>query len=259
MNPFYLETSGSPLFAVYHAPEGAARGEGIVVCQPLGHEYFRCYRALQVLSSELAAGGYHVLRFDFSNTGNSADAQNLGFDTWVNDVSRAVRELTDVAGITTTSIIGCRLGGTACLQLGERAGSLKRLALWDPVPRGDEYLRAIDSLHEAVCTAHPSGRLDLPALVQASGDERLGLDLPSALRRQITVIEPSRFAVPPLHHLTVVSTGEPPGSLGAGLDGRVNTDRVHVDSDCGWNEPGRFTEGLAPGRVMAALRQVFIS
>lgn len=247
------------MFAVYHSPEGAPRGEGIVVCQPLGHEYFRCYRTLQVLCAELAQGGYHVLRFDFSNTGNSADADSLEFSTWVNDVARAVRELTEISGTRSLSLIGARLGATACLNLGSAVQPLKQIVLWDPVLDGASCLASLDRLHEKVCSAHPGGPSGAPELVSASGCERVGLDLPPGLRDSIGVITPPSLAVPAAERLTVVTTLGETESLSGAFAGTVAPNVVQVDSDCGWNDAVRFTEGLAPGEVMTALRAVFLA
>lgn len=259
MNPFYFEAAGTPLYAVYHAPEGVGRGEGIVVSQPLGHEYYRCYRSLQVLCSELADGGYHVLRFDFANTGNSADSDKLDFETWVDNIAHAVRELADISGVATISLIGCRLGAAASLHLGDRVPPLKHLVLWDPIVDGASFLPSLDRMHEQVCEAHPGGRSGAPALLAASSDERVGLHLTPALRTSIGAIEPASLALPRAGVMTIVSTNETPGHLSGILDRSKNTRVINVISDCGWDDARRFTEGLSPGKALDAMRKVFLT
>lgn len=244
---------------MYHSPEGVGRGEGIVVCQPLGHEYYRCYRSLQVLCTELADGGYHVLRFDFANTGNSAETGTLEFDTWVSNIAHAVRELAGIAGTETMSVIGCRLGAAASLQLGNSVQPLKHLVLWDPVLDGASFLQSLDTLHQQVCEAHPGGRAGAPALVSASINERVGLQLTTALRNTIGAIEPASLAIPRSGHVTVVATNEAPARLSETFANAENTDVINVDSDCGWNDAGRFTEGLSPGDALDVLRKVFLA
>ncbi len=258
MNPFYFDSAGTPLYAVYHSPEGVGRGEGIVVSQPLGNEYYRCYRSLQVLCSELADRGYHVLRFDFANTGNSADTDTLDFDTWVGNISHAVRELADISGVDAISVIGCRLGAAASLHLGDSVPSLKHLVLWDPVLDGGSFLESLDTLHAQVCRAHPGGQAGAPALLDASSNERVGLQLTPALRATIGAIEPTSFAIPRSGHVTIVATREAPLRLSEVFANADNTDVLNVISDCGWCDAGRFTEGLSPAEALEALRKVFL-
>ena len=44
----------------------------MVVCPPLGPEYFNSYRSLRHLADRLAENGVSALRFDYDGTGNSA-------------------------------------------------------------------------------------------------------------------------------------------------------------------------------------------
>lgn len=262
LNPFFFESSGTPLYAVYHSPKGVARGEGIVVCQPLGHEYFRCYRSIQVLCAELADHGYHVLRFDFTNSGNSgnsADAQAPGFGTWVDDIKQAVQELADICGTSTMSIIGCRIGATASLHLGGDVRLLKHLVVWDPVLDGAVFLQSLDALHDKVCQAHPAGRTAAADLLRASADERMGLELSAALRDDIGAIGPTTLMTPRARQLTAILTQDEPKPLSEVLHTEENIKVAHLDFDCGWNDAGRSTGGRTYGEVMEAIRSVFIS
>ena len=72
MRPFYFGDSEEALYGVYHSPQGEHRDEGVVLCAPFGQEAMRTHRALRQLATLLTKRGYHVLRFDYRGTGDSA-------------------------------------------------------------------------------------------------------------------------------------------------------------------------------------------
>ncbi len=139
MTPLFFGPSAEPLFGVYHPPGGRPRSEGVLVCYPFGQEYMRAHRANRQLAMLLAKQGYHVLRFDYSGTGNSSGVlADADLEQWLTDISAAAEELRETAGITHLHLIGLRLGGllgaVASTQL-----ELDRLVLWDPVNSGAAY------------------------------------------------------------------------------------------------------------------------
>src|SRR6185503_18450344 len=114
MQPFYFGTSEQQLFGVYHAAEsGSSKRAGVVLCQPVGHEYLRAHRAFRNLAMALAGQGFHVLRFDYFATGDSAgDGEQLSVRQCLSDLATAIDELKDIAGVTKVSLVGLRLGAT---------------------------------------------------------------------------------------------------------------------------------------------------
>ena len=60
-------------------------------CQPLGHEYIRAHRTFNQLAAGLARAGFPVLRFDYSGTGDSSGADEMGsVKRWMADVREAM-------------------------------------------------------------------------------------------------------------------------------------------------------------------------
>jgi pimeloyl-ACP methyl ester carboxylesterase len=131
-----------PLLGVYH-PADTQRDlrRGIVICYPFGQEYMRAHRALRMLADMVARKGYHVFRFDYRGTGDSAGQleQYSPFD-WLDDIEAAVQELRDVAGLQRIGLLGLRLGALLAKEVSARRADIEQLLLWDPVVSGAEYL-----------------------------------------------------------------------------------------------------------------------
>ena len=147
MNPFYFGSSARPLFGIYHLPKGPPRSLGVVICPPLGQEYMRTHRALRQLALQLTKVGFHVLRFDYSGTGDSAGADtDASLTSWLDDVATATEELKDTAGIRSVSLAGIRLGATLAYLAGRERQDVESVVLWDPVVEGGSYLKEIRAL-----------------------------------------------------------------------------------------------------------------
>ncbi len=139
MTPLFFGDSNAPLFGVYHGPSGRPRNEGVLLCYPFGQEYMRAHRANRQLAMLLAKQGFHVLRFDYQGTGNSAGLlAEATVEVWINNIQAAAEELKETAGIDHLHLVGLRLGALlgakACQDL-----SIDRLVLWDPVNSGSAY------------------------------------------------------------------------------------------------------------------------
>jgi len=145
MHAFYFGSSQKRLFGVYHAPETSrAAPAGVVICQPFGHEYIRAHRALRNLAVRLSGAGLHVMRFDYYGSGDSAgEGDEATLAQWKADVGSAIDELKDMSDLSRVSLIGVRLGATlAAVAFAERK-DVDTMVLWDPVVRGEDYLREI--------------------------------------------------------------------------------------------------------------------
>lgn len=150
MQPFFFGASQRPLFGIYQAAlSEPARDVGVVLCYPAPQEYVPAYRSFRRLSTLLARSGFHVLRFDYSGTGDSAgDGTDASVAQWVEDIGVAARELLDMSGARKVTLIGARLGAALAAALAAGKGTaVEDLVLWDPVVVGKEYIDELEALH----------------------------------------------------------------------------------------------------------------
>src|SRR5260221_4633500 len=123
---FYFRSSDKPLFGCYHEPSASRlRSCGILICQPIGHEYVNAHRALRQLAVRLAEAGFPVLRFDYygcgDSSGNTEDASIL---QWSADISAAISELRRRTGLFRVCMVGLRLGGALATLVAAEPGDL---------------------------------------------------------------------------------------------------------------------------------------
>ena len=142
MNPDYFGSSERPLYGVYQPPAARqARDLGVLVCPPIGHEYLRTHWAVRQLAGQLSRGGAHVLRFDYTGTGDSwGDLKHGGLDVWTRDIRTALDDLRDEAGVSRVAVVGLRMGATLAALSGLKA---ERMLLWDPVLNGADYFEQL--------------------------------------------------------------------------------------------------------------------
>lgn len=147
MKAFFFGSSNAPLLGVYHpAKLDNDRFQGIVLCYPFGQEYMLVHRAFRQLAKMLSNNGYHVLRFDYRGTGDSAgDLEDMTPDDWTDDIAIAIQELKDMAGLTKVGLIGLRLGALLAAKVASQRTDLSSLVLWDPVINGTDYIDTIKS------------------------------------------------------------------------------------------------------------------
>ena len=144
MEPLYFGSSQRPLYGVYHPAEGSEfRNEAIVFCCPFGQEYMRSHRAYRQLAHSLAKAGFHILRFDYSGTGDSSgDMEDFTALDWLEDIEQAINEIKDMTGTVNISLIGLRLGGLLAGMLSSRQ-KIHRLVLWDSINSGVDYIKEL--------------------------------------------------------------------------------------------------------------------
>lgn len=188
MIPQYFGISASPLYGVYHPAEGQrARKTGVVLCYPFGQEYMRAHRAFRQLSLGLAKAGFHVFRFDYTGSGDSAgDSDSFSLAAAVSDSGTAIDELCDSAELEQVVLLGVRLGGTIAALAASTRSDVSHLVLWDPVIVGASYL---DELLSDATTAAPGS-------VSVGTVGVMGYPVTTALQNELratTILE----AVPP--------------------------------------------------------------
>ena len=147
MNPLFFGSSDRPLYGVYHAPKARiGRRTGVVLCYPFGQEYMRAHRAFRQLSLQLAKAGFHVFRFDYHGTGDSAgDGEAFCLSQAAADTAQAIEELQDMADVETVALFGLRLGGAVAAQVATTHEAVTHLVLWDAIGDGAAYLRELQT------------------------------------------------------------------------------------------------------------------
>lgn len=235
MNPFFFGTSGSQLFGAYDAPSANARS-GAVLCYPLAWEYMRAHGTFRHLARQLAAAGHHVLRFDYSGTGDSAgDCEDVASaELWIADIHAAIEELRDVAQVRQVALIGLRFGAVLAALAARGRHDVSRLVLWEPVTDGATYLASLEARSQA-------GRAS-----SKPASETRGVALAPQIREDIESISLECFSssLPPTLLLT---TGESESSVST-LRDRLSAAKVELTSIHGQDVPvWQAQEGVVAG------------
>ena len=212
MLPIAFGLADRPLFGIFHArPSGTPPGLGVVLCAPFGQEAIRAHRFQRVLAERLVRAGCDVLRFDYHGTGDSpGDDDDGDLDRWSNDVLAAHEELRTRAGVTRIGWHGMRLGGEMVRRAAlKRPAGLERIALWDPVLNGKQYLEFLRARHAKALVASFSVRQNPypPDLLardpNAYRDEAIGFKLSLPLRQQLHDLTQSSWTLPDLDTFVV--------------------------------------------------------
>lgn len=147
MDALFFGKSSSPIFGAYHpAIPASDLRRGVVLCYPFGQEYMRAHRSFRILAGQLVRKGFHVFRLDYRGTGDSFGAlEDYCPEDWVEDISVAVDELRDTAGIRQVGLIGLRLGGLLASEVVCRRDDIQFLVLWDTVISGRRYLEELEA------------------------------------------------------------------------------------------------------------------
>jgi pimeloyl-ACP methyl ester carboxylesterase len=169
MNPFFFGSSRKQLFGVHHPSKATtARGTGVLICYPFGDEYMRTHKAARQLAMMLAKAGYHLLRFDYFGTGDSAGAgEDVTIAQWLEDIATAADELKEASGVSRISLVGLRLGATLAARAAAARTDVDDLVLWDPIVVAERY---VDELMAAPFSSPgPGGTKDPNATLGAAG------------------------------------------------------------------------------------------
>ena len=188
MNPLYFGDPERPLYGVYHPPApGANARTGVLICPADGLEYLPAHWGLVQVARRLTGSGYHVLRFDYYATGDSAGETGQGsVQQWTDDVRTAAGELRDLSGCDELSLLGLRLG--ALLAASAAIDSAHELVLWDPVVRGGEYLQELRDASPRLLARAGLSSPD-PALDAAGNEQLLGFPYSPRLREGIEQLD----------------------------------------------------------------------
>ena len=182
--PLFFGRPDRQIFAVHHLPAVAIeRTTAILLCAPAPQEYMQTHWALRRLAGLLAKDGFHVLRFDYSCTGDSAGAIEEGdLAQWRQDIRDAAGVLKERSGLRKVSVVGMRLGAALAVQAVSEGLPVQTLVLWEPVVDGRAYLKELTEYDEVRRTwfLHPPKR---------SREELMGYRFPDSMRRSLEQVQ----------------------------------------------------------------------
>lgn len=166
--PVVFDAAGSWCFGWLHRAQAPERGQGVVLCRPLGYEAMCTYQTYAVLAETLTRRGFDVLRFDYQGTGDSAggDADPDRVDAWLSSITAAAAELRRLSGVQRLSLFGVRMGAALAVQAARQMGDVESLVLWAPCVTGRAFVREL--------RAAGAGAANPPAGAQAGDIEALG-------------------------------------------------------------------------------------
>lgn len=257
--PVYFGPGGS-LFGVFHpATRPRARAGAIVLCHPVGHEYFRVHRAFRNIAVALSRLGFAVLRFDYYGTGDSHDDTSAAtLVRWQADVSAAVEELKRRSSAPRVSLVGLRLGATIAWLECLRRTDVDLLVMWEPVVSGAAYLDQLRRLEHAWLT-DPSRKA--PADAELTAGCLLGFPLSPDLDCQIRAVDLSAGPLPATAHVvTVTASAEAPAEPGwrERLEAKYGVKSYGVlPSGADWADPATVHTAVYAAAAVQALPPMF--
>jgi uncharacterized protein len=254
VHAFFFGTSKTPLFGVYHPPRGArVRDHGVVLCYPYGQEYMRGHRAFRQLALLLTRAGFHVLRFDYSATGDSGgESHEVDLDQWLEDLDAAIDELRETADVTALSLVGARLGAAVAARLAAGRDDIDNVVCWDPVVRGQDYL---DEILSGATLEPPARAGDGPTAVLAGVN---GFPVTRRMRDQILELDlcAAATAVPAAMHVVVSEERPEYAALERAVHARSDSASYrHIPARGNWNEVDNFGSALLPQEVIQGIVQ----
>ncbi len=245
------------LLGAWHAPQRLRpRSAAVLLCNPFGEEAARAHRIYRVLATQLERSGFHVLRFDYGGTGDSAgESADVSVAGWIDDVALAAEQLLARSGAKKLVAIGLRLGGTlAALATARGNLRLRHLVLWDPVVDGAAYLRELAALHRSYMRSEMGAAWTDRLRVDADGvpAEALGVPISAALAAELGAIDLSTEALR-TDHVTVIGTGRG-GDPGAAA--RLRRPPVHwieLPASEAWNSDAALNAAIVPMDAVQAI------
>lgn len=176
-----------PLFGMYHPPPSRvrARGVGVVLCNPLGHEVMSTHRTYRQLAERLSGAGIHVLRFDYHGTGDSSGhADDPGrVRAWLDSIGAAIDELRAVSSVATVDLVGVRFGATLAAVVADERRDVRGVVLWAPCASGRAYVRELHAFRSL-----ERARLATPGVDEHS-DEVAGYPFTAGTERDLAAID----------------------------------------------------------------------
>jgi amino acid adenylation domain-containing protein len=262
--PVRFGPAGRELVGLYQPPSGGVdRRKACLLCNPFGQEAVRSHRVFRILADRLARAGFHVMRFDYFGTGDSAGADEEGdLAVWTEDVARASDELVRRGSATEVAWLGLRLGASvAALASRSVTRAPARLVLWDPVLDGAAYLAELAEAHvnarkEAYDLRWESESAVRARVAEEAKTESIGYPVTTALKAQLRELTAASLAGARARRITLVGAGSPgawtgltQGLSAAGIEVRT----VKISSEIVWLLNDMLNDSLMPPDDLRAL------
>jgi pimeloyl-ACP methyl ester carboxylesterase len=214
----------------------------------------RSHWAVRNLSGLLSSAGFHVMRFDYFGTGDSAgDSMDASLGRWRSDIHTAVGELRDTSGVTKVSLVGLRLGGALALQACGDGLEIEDAVLWDPVVDGRRHIEELERMHRELYKIFPTSRdhFSCPTL-----QELLGAPISDRMRREVESLD-LRTCSPRMGGRIIVIASEENGEYASFTKHLEATSLNHVYVDlpdaCDWGNIGDFYHRMSPTNIPKAI------
>lgn len=207
--------------------------------------------AMRRLASLLSQRGFHVLRFDYSCTGDSAgDSADAQLVDWRRDIATAVAELKDIAGVSQVSIIGLRLGASLAAIATTEGLAIRDLILWEPVIKGESYVTGLVAV----------GVRKFARLLfhdRAGPDELLGFPFPKAIAADTCAVDLTKITPKARRALLVtsVATDEQSQLVELFAAAKVNAKRVEVKDESGATKESALLSTAAMQTIVRTLEE----
>jgi pimeloyl-ACP methyl ester carboxylesterase len=240
VSAFFFGPRAKQRFGYIHDPSGGASG-AVLICPSWGPEYQYAHRALRVLAKRLSERGRHVLRFDYSGTGDSwGDTTDASFAAWQDDVDLACRQLRERAGTSRIDVIGLRLGAALACGAAATRDDVRRLVLWDPVTDGNAWI------------AERGSRT--PADPAARTVEFAESVISSRLLDDFGSLDPTHFPAARAEDVLLLRTGAPEDHAPLPETGVfAQTQPKYVADALPWSEDDSIWSGQVPAKVIRTL------
>ena len=253
MTPFYFGSRERRLFGVYHPAQGGGGIRAVLMCYPWGYEYVNAHRSLVKLAGLLSQEGYHVLRFDYYGTGDSAgEDHEVTLEGSLSDIATAIQELKDLSGTDQVSVIGLRVGGALATRAAQKwPDDISSLVLWDPILKGADYLQELYTLDDSmrIPGVGPAAQI---APERGGGREVMGFPVTDALASEFSALNVvstiSELEIP----VFMVAIRPVPGQaeLAQDLSSRDGSGFELIDDHPVWHEEWPDNVGVIPISVL---------
>lgn len=246
------------MLGTLHAPQRLRpRSAAVLLCNPLGEEASRAHRIYRVLATQLERSGFHVLRFDYSGTGDSmGESDDVSIAGWIADIGAAAEQLLSTSGAKKLVAIGLRLGGTLAALATSRGGlRLRHLVLWDPVVDGKAYLRELATHHRNYMKLE-MGAADWRDRLVVDADgipaEALGTPIGPAFAAEVSAIDLGAEELR-TDHVTMIQTGRTSDSTAAQRLRKPSVHWIDLPASDAWNTDAALNAAVVPMDVVQAI------
>jgi pimeloyl-ACP methyl ester carboxylesterase len=252
LKPHFFGSGDSPLYGVYDEPRVTVEApRAVVACYPIAGEYMRAHRAFRQLSNFLTRAGAHVLRFDYTGTGDSfGEPDARGIAGYVEDIRAACGELRELSSARTVTLVGLRFGATLAALAADVEEAVSHVALWDPIVEGEGYVKSLEATH----IADKTGRRESTATSGTIGVN--GFPVSPGLRREISGLDLRRWAPKRSFKVDLVVSSEQPAwsEFGEAIQNFPGGGRYTLSPSAGgWGEADAFGSALIPQQIIQSV------